>query len=32
LKKGLKELTDEDKGMLIEELLADSPDSATSDF
>jgi hypothetical protein len=32
LKKGLKRLTDEDKDVLIKELLADSPDSATSDF
>jgi hypothetical protein len=32
LKKGLKGLTNEDKDALIEELLADSPDSVTSDF
>jgi hypothetical protein len=32
LKKGLKGLTDEDKDTLIEELLADSPDSVTTDF
>jgi hypothetical protein len=32
LKKGLKGLTDENKDALIEELIADSPDSVTSDF